>query len=143
MLSRLRQLRARPRPPALQEPVRLTWFTPARFLVALTALVLAYFAFTAVENLVQAYQIAREEERVRQDLAGVEQDYSRLTALKEYFASDEFVELMARQVLGWVRAGEVAVIAISPQQPAAGSSAAVLTPYAYPNNWWEAYFSQR
>lgn len=129
-------------PPPPPEPSRLPWFTPGRFLAALTVLVLAYFAFTAVENFIQAYQLQREEEAIRQDIARLEQRYYRLLALREYFASDEFIEMMARQVLGWVRPGEPAIIAISSQQPA--DAGAMPSPSeTAPASWWEAYFDQR
>jgi hypothetical protein len=62
----------------------------------------------------------------------LERRYDRLTALKEYLNSDEYIEAIAREQLGLVRKGETGFVAISTvpsPTPAPGEEP--------PSLWWD------
>jgi cell division protein FtsB len=85
--------------------------------ILVTAVVAVYFIFTAASNTLQAIQTGQEEERLRQDVDGLAEQYNRLTALGEYWKSDEYIELVARRELGLVRPGELGIVVISAVTP--------------------------
>jgi len=77
----------------------------------------AYFLFTAASNTLQAIQIGEDESRLRQEVDGLAERYDRLTALRDYWKSDEYIESVARRELGLVRPGELGIVVISAVTP--------------------------
>lgn len=99
-------------------------------MILATAVVVVYFVFTAASNTLQAIQIGEDESRLRQEVAGLEERYDQLTALREYAKSDEYIEWVARRELGLVRPGELGIIVISAATPT--------PPAEQPQPLWEA-----
>jgi len=93
------------------------WLSPKRWIILLTAVVAVYFIFTAASNTLQAIQVGQEEERLRQEVDGLAEWHNRLTALRDYWKSDEYIELVARRELGLVRPGELGIVVISAVTP--------------------------
>ncbi len=109
-------------------------------MILATAVVVAYFIFTAAANTLQTKQIGEDESRLRQGVAGLEADYGQLTALRDYMKSDEYIEWVARRQLGLVRPGELGIIVVSSATatpPAEGAP-----PGEQPQGWWEALTGQ-
>jgi cell division protein FtsB len=102
--------------------------------------VVVYLVFTAASNTLQAIQIGQDESRLRQDVAGLEERYGQLTALRQYLESDEYIEWVARRELGLVRPGELGIIVLSSATatpPAEGAP-----PTEQPQRWWEALIGE-
>lgn len=111
---------------------------PVHFIILLTALVLAYFSFTAADNFLRAYQLERQQESLEQEIASLQETSRQLEALRDYLTSDEYIELAARQQLGWVRPGEVAVVVVTPE--GTGTAANRQPSPSAPQPWWKAFF---
>jgi cell division protein FtsB len=119
---------------------RSPWLSPRRWVILATAVVVAYLIFTAASNTLQAIQIGDDESRLSQDVAGLQERYDQLTALREYLKSDEYIEWVARRELGLVRPGEPGIIVISAATatpPAEGAP-----PTEQPQRWWEALIGE-
>lgn len=82
-------------------------------MLGVTALVVVYFLITGGFNAVRSHQLAQEESRLQNEIAGLQRRYERLGALREYLNSDEYLEYVAREQLGLVREGETGIVVIS------------------------------
>ncbi|MDO8616546.1 MAG: septum formation initiator family protein [Dehalococcoidia bacterium] len=98
----------------------------------ITAVVVVYFLVGAAFNTIRSHQLGQQESQLQAEIGQLQGRYQRLQALKEYLASDEYVETVAREQLGLVRKGETGFIAIS----------TVLSPTPAPGQpqpelWWD------
>ena len=75
-----------------------------------TAVVVVYLIFTGVSNAIQSFQLEEDEDRLRDEVRGLEERYHRLSALRDYLNSDEYIEWIARRELGLVGPGEMGII---------------------------------
>jgi len=110
----------------------------AILVVLTTALVVGYLLFRAGGIGFQSYRLAGQEQQVRREIAELQRQHDELVVLREYLRSDEYIESVARRVLGLVKPGETLAIASGPQ----GEEPAVPTEESGgPNRpWWEALF---
>jgi cell division protein FtsB len=83
-----------------------------------TAVVVVYLIFTAASNAIQSFQLGQDEDRLRDEVRGLEERYQRLSALRDYLNSDEYIEWVARRELGLVGPGEAGIIVQSAATPA-------------------------
>ncbi len=104
---------------------------PRRVLVAASVFIIAYFGVSIAGNAVTHYELGRDQDRLRQEIAALERQQRRLEALKTYMQTDEFIERAARDQ-GLIRPGDTAVLVSAPlaATPAAG----------FDGPWWERYF---
>jgi cell division protein FtsB len=75
-----------------------------------TAVVVVYLIFTAASSAIQSFQLGQDEDRLRDEVRGLENRYHRLSALRDYLNSDEYIEWIARRELGLVGPGETGII---------------------------------
>jgi len=75
-----------------------------------TAVVVVYLIFSAASNAIQSFQLGEDEDRLRDEVQGLEDRYHRLSALRDYLNSDEYIEWIARRELGLVGPGEMGII---------------------------------
>ena len=108
-------------------------FSPGRILLVATLVAAGYFLFSAGNNLVHSYRLAGDEARLRNEVERLRQQQDQLRQIRDYLRTDEYVEFMARRVLGLVKPGETLVIVDSPESP----------PGEEPGNltWWQRLFS--
>jgi len=106
--------------------------------ICVTLLALTYLGFSATHYVVHNYQLRRDEAHVRSDIDQLDQDHEQLVAVRDYLKSDEYVEDVARRVLGLVRPGDTLVIVSSSGPPATPTPAAgAATPES---EWWKNLF---
>ena len=116
---------------------KLPRLTLTRAVAILAALAVGYFVFVAVGDTLLSQRLNRDEARLQREISDLERDEQRLLAIQSYLATDEYIERVARRVLGLVRPGETLVIVSSSVQP---------TPAATPSEsaeavpWWEAIY---
>ena len=110
----------------------------AILVVLTTALVAGYLLFRAGGIGFQSYRLAGQEQQVRREIADLQRQHDELVVLREYLRSDEYIESVARRVLGLVKPGETLAIVSGPQ----GEEPAVPTEESGgPSRpWWEALF---
>lgn len=100
-----------------------------------TLVAAAYLSFSAGTNLLHSYRLAGDESRLRDQVAGLREQEKQLTQIREYLRTDEYVEFMARRVLGLVKPGEVLVIVDAPKPESPREESSSLT-------WWQRLFAQ-
>lgn len=111
---------------------RLPRISTTRIIILVAALFVVYFVVSGALNAVRSHQLGQEETRLQADIDDLNSRYGRLTALKDYLNSDEYIEAVAREQLGLVRKGETGFVAISTQptpSPAPGEDEPAL--------WWD------
>ena len=77
----------------------------AVLVVLVAAFVVGYLLFRAGGTGFQSYRLAGQEQQVRRDIAELQRQHEELVALREYLRSDEYIESVARRVLGLVKPG--------------------------------------
>ena len=103
----------------------------ARLLFIVCLAVACYFAYTAVNGAIQNHRLAEERTDAARRVAALEAKKTHILAVKQYVASDAYVEQEARRRLGWVREGEVSFVVVSP--PAKEDDSPT-------GEWWERLF---
>ncbi len=101
-------------------------------------LIAGYLAFTSGRYVVHNYQLNGDEQRLRAEIRELDRDREQLGAIHDYLESDEYVEDVARRVLGLVRPGETLVV-VSGAEATPGDTQAAVTPGA---RWWENLFTR-
>jgi len=122
--------------------------SPATAVLILVAVVGIYLLVSAGSRALQTYRMAGQEQRVRGEIAELQRHHRELVALREYLRSDEYIEGVARRVLGLVRPGEKLVIVSGPEPPPEGGASSgeaadggAEESLGRPGQpWWEALF---
>jgi cell division protein FtsB len=103
------------------------------------AVVVGYLLFDTVNATLNSYRLAGDEEKAERDIAELESRYQKLLVIREYLSSDEYIESMARRMLGLVKPGETLVKVTSPEgetEEAEGDS----QEEPGGRTWWEELF---
>lgn len=114
--------------------VRFPTFGPTHLLMAVVALLLVLFAYSALQTAAHTYHLRELERSLQTDVLALREQRAELQGLSEYLRSDEYIEGVARTQFGLVRPGEVAVIVDGP--PAAET---VIEPG---ERWWQTLFER-
>jgi cell division protein FtsB len=110
----------------------------ALLIALVAAFVVGYLLFRAGGTGLQSYRLAGQEQQVRHEIADLQRQHDELVALRDYLRSDEYIESVARRVLGLVKPGETLAIVNGPQGEEAGAPA---DESSRPNRpWWEELF---
>src|SRR5690349_4828825 len=106
--------------------------SPRRVLIVAAIFIIGYFSIAIVGNAINRYELARDQDRLRNEIAALQSQQQRLDALRTYMQTDEFIERMARDE-GLVRPGDTPVMVAAPTPTGSSSSGSV-------GPWWERYF---
>jgi cell division protein FtsB len=109
-----------------------------RIILMAAAVVVGYLVFTSVVTGLKSHGLAHDEDAVRRDIVDLQRQRDELVSIREYLSSDEYVESVARRVLGMVKPGETRVIVTSPEADAE-QPLEEATP-APAGTWWESLF---
>jgi len=88
--------------------------TRTRFAVIVCLAVAGYFAYTAATGWIRNQQLDDDRASAERRLAELEDSKAYLEGVRDYVASDAYVEQQARRQLGYIREGEVPFVVISP-----------------------------
>lgn len=77
---------------------------------------------------VQGYEMRQEARALEQRIDGLKRENRRMTQELEHLQSDEYIEKVAREELGLIREGDVAIIMIHPEGRASARALPVATP---------------
>lgn len=94
-------------------------------------LVAAYFTYSAVGGAIRTHQLSQEQSQDAAQAVKLKQELTYIAAVKDYVASDDYVEQEARRQLGYIRPGEVPYVVISPPVKADATVSGL---------WWERLF---
>ena len=114
--------------------LRLFPFGPVHMLLALAALLLVLFVYSGVQTATQNYRLAEERRELVREIAELQGQVGELDGLRDYLASDEYIEAVARSRFGLVRPGETAVIVDAPDIEEREREPG--------ERWWEALFDR-
>lgn len=107
----------------------MSWFPKAsagRIILLVAVPLMVLFILATVGWALEEYGQRQEEARLNAEIAQLQQRYAELESQKEYLKSDEYIEKVAREELGLIKAGEKAVLVLpAPPTP-------TLTPTATP-----------
>lgn len=93
--------------------------------------VAGYFVFTAVTGVINNHQLAAERREEAVLTAELEDKKAYLEAVRNYVASDAYVEQEARRQLGYTRSGEIPFVVLSPAPKEEGDPK---------GEWWQRLF---
>ena len=118
---------------------KLPGLSLTRVLMLGAAVVVAYLLFTAAGEALLSRRLDQEEQRFEREIIELQQQQAELEAIREYLQTDEYIEGVARRVLGLVRPGETLVVVSStaPITPTPGPLPDETTP-----RWWEYLYGQ-
>lgn len=118
--------------------LRLPRRSLTRIAMLLAAIVVGYLLFTAVGDTLLSQRLSQDEDRLERQIANLQRQRERLEAIRDSLKTDEYIEGVARRVLGLVRPGETLIVV---------SSSATPTPVAdqederqEPRSWWEELY---
>ena len=116
---------------------RLPRLSLPRVVLLLAALVVGYLLFSVASDVLLSHRLDRDEQRLQQEIVELRRHQRELEAIREYLRTDEYVEGVARRVLGLVGPGEMLVVV--------SSSAPTATPESSASErgdrpWWEALY---
>lgn len=102
--------------------------------MAIAILLLALFAYSAVQTTAQTYRLHESRYTLEAELRVLRLQQAELEGLRAYLASDEYIEAVAREQFGLVRPGEISVTVEAPP-----STIPERTPG---QRWWQALFGR-
>ena len=125
---------------------RVSWLTHRSLtpIVACAALLaITYFGFGAWRYVAHNYRLSSDEAEIRRDITELDEQRAQLVAVNDYLKSDEYVEYVARSVLGLVRPGETLVIVSSTAPEALPTATAAAGDASVEQRpWWQDLFVQ-
>ena len=110
-------------------------------LLGLALLAGAYLAFTTGHYFVHNYQLKQQQRSLHADLDQLDRDHARLVAVRDYLRSDEYIEYVARRVLGLVRPGQTLVI-VSGATPVTAAAPVATPARTEDDDWWKDLFPE-
>ncbi len=113
---------------------RLPTFGPAHIVLAVALLLLVLFLYSMVQTVAQTYRLRESQRVLETEVFALREQRAEIEGLRDYLASDEYIEAVARAQFGLVRPGEVAVIVDAPAAPPADREAG--------RRWWEVLFGR-
>jgi cell division protein FtsB len=105
--------------------------TRTRLVIFACLVITGYFAYTAAAGWIRNQQLAEDRAAAEQRVRELEGTQAYLEAVKNYVASDAYVEQEARRQLGFIREGEIPFVVTSPP-PQTGPERS--------GTWWERLF---
>ena len=110
-----------------------------RIALLLAVVAAGYFAFSAYGDTILSHRLSHEEQQIRDQIETLQQQQQELEALRDYMQTNDYVEGIARRVLGLVRPGERLYVVESDAPP---------TPEGTPSedeasesqSWWERLY---
>ena len=115
---------------------RLPHLSALPLVLGLAALAFAYLSFTTSRYVIHNYQLHQQQSQVRSKIAQLNKDHEQLVAVRDYLKSDEYIQHVARRVLGLVNPGETLVI-VSGTAPPPATPVPQQTPGS---EWWKELF---
>jgi len=103
----------------------------SRLVFGACLVITGYFVYSAGIDAFRRNELGDEREQAAAAVAQLEGKKAYLEAVRDYVASDAYVEQQARRQLGYVRSGEVPFVVLSPALQQEQQSA---------GDWWQRLF---
>lgn len=116
----------------------LTMSFPLRQIVVAALLaVLAVVAFSFARVVIVEYQLSLQKQALEREVADLKTENGQLEAKIKYLQTDQAIEQLARDELGWTMPGDTAVVVL--QKPGQGPRMTPVRPdssHAVQDSWW-------
>ena len=121
--------------------LRLPRLSPTRIAMLLAAIVVGYLLFAAVGDTLLSQRLGHDEAQLERQIADLQRQRERLETIRDYLKTDEYIEGVARRVLGLVRPGETLVVVSSSATPTPASQADA-EEQRDQRPWWEQLYGE-
>ena len=108
-------------------------------ILAAALLFTTYLAITTGSKYLHDVSLRGDKAALQREIDQLDRDERRLTAVRDYLQSDEYIELVARRILGLVRPGETLVVVSSSSEAPPPEPTAVVRG---DRPWWEDLFGE-
>ena len=107
-----------------------------RVVIALAVVAVGYFVFSVIGDALLSRQLERDEQQLQLEIAELRRDQRELEAIRSYLETDEYIEGVARHILGLVRPGETLIVVSTSATPTPLPDGAP----ADDRPWWEILY---
>jgi cell division protein FtsB len=119
---------------------KLPRLTVTRVALLLASVAVGYTLFSAVSDALLSRELNRDEGALKGEITTLDRQQQELEAIRDYLTTSDYIEGVARRVLGLVRPGETLVV-VSPGTAATPTPAAEEGPgEAASRPWWERLY---
>jgi cell division protein FtsL len=116
-----------------------------RLVIAAVVVVAGFIMFSFSGLVVNGYRLNRQAEALRQNIQELKTENDQLQQEATNLESDQGLEKLAREELGWVKPGDVAIITIptnSEEQVSQSAPKAQAPEIPHWQRWWDMFFGQ-
>jgi cell division protein FtsB len=114
-----------------------------KFVLAAAGIVGILIIFSLVQEMNRRLSVQREIVRLESEASKLEKNLIQMENLNQYFKTNDFAELMAREKLNYRAEGEKVVLI--PETAAVqdeGDEADQVDARSIPKRWWDAFFTK-
>ncbi|MCL6647259.1 MAG: septum formation initiator family protein [Chloroflexi bacterium] len=108
--------------------------------------VLVVFGDSAARKAMEIHELRARAEHLRREIEQLQVRHQELLRQRDYLASDQYLEKVAREELGLIKPTERAVIVVVRGDAPSESPALPLPPTdqrSNPQRWWDFFFASR
>jgi len=114
-----------------------------KWVLAAAAIIALLIIFSLVQEMNHRLSVQREIVRLENEASKLEKSLIQMENLNQYFKTDDFAELMAREKLNYRAEGEkVVLIPEGETAPDESSEAEKTDERSIPKRWWDAFFTK-
>ncbi|MCS6803329.1 MAG: septum formation initiator family protein [Chloroflexota bacterium] len=120
--------------------------TATQVVLILTLPLVTYFGYGAARKAMEIHELRGRAERLRLEIEQLQARHLELTRQREYLKTEQFVERVAREELGFIKPTEIPIVVVVKPDAAATSRQAAPLPLdqrSNPQRWWDAFFASR
>ncbi|GIW07124.1 MAG: hypothetical protein KatS3mg060_1929 [Dehalococcoidia bacterium] len=120
--------------------------TATQLILILTLPLVAYFGYGAARKAMEIHELRGRAERLRVEIDQLQARHLELTRQRDYLKTEQYVERVAREELGFVKPTEIPiVVVVKPDAVSTPRTAAAPPPdqRSNPQRWWDAFFGGR
>ena len=119
----------------------MSLFSP-KFLLSIAGIVVLFILISLAQEMNRRLQVHREVARLESEAHKLEKSIIEMESLNQYFRTDAFQELMAREKLNYRAPGEQVVLLpeIDENREIPNNNKKGARAVAIPRRWWDAFF---
>jgi len=118
---------------------RLSHLTIVPLLICSALAAIGYLAFTSGSKFLNDYHLRADKAELQREIDELDSEEQQLSAVRDYLQSDEYIEDVARRILGLVRPGETLVV-VSSSAPSPEPAATTQPARSDAREWWQELF---
>lgn len=114
-----------------------------KFVLAAAGIIAMLIIFSLVQEMNRRLSVQREIVRLESEASKLEKNLIQMENLNQYFKTDDFAELMAREKLNYHAEGEkVVLVPETATEQDESDEADMADERSIPKRWWDAFFTK-